>query len=152
MPSRILKTSKDASEFARFIVGGMSLSMPVTVSWVEGEGRTPPQNRTIHKWFREIADQRGDVTAREVKAECNLTYGVPILRRDDEAWGAAFGYLFDSLNRPAKVKALMVLDVPVTRSMKVPQLCEYMDPMFREYTEMGFKLTDPEMQKYEAMA
>ncbi len=146
MASRILKTHEDASKFARFVLGGMSF--PMTVSWVEREGRTKPQNRTIHKWFGEIATQRGDVTAKTVKAECNLTYGVPILRRDDEVWGSAFGYLFDTLNHAAKVKALEVLDIPVTRGMTRPQMSEYMDPMARDYREMGFKLTDPELQKY----
>jgi len=122
--------------------------MPMTVSQTKGAKRTRPQNRTIHLWYGELAVQRGDVTPADVKAECNLQFGRPILARDDAEWESAFGYIFDALSYPAKLKAIRVLDVPFTRRMTVPQLKEYMDAMQTEYRSQGFHLTDPEMQKY----
>jgi hypothetical protein len=80
------------------------------------QGQGPDQRRRtdlIHKNFTEIANHYGDRTAHEVKAECNLTYGRPILDRDDEEWKAAFGYIFDNLNHAAKLKAIRVLDIPI---------------------------------------
>lgn len=113
------------------------------------EVRTSAQNRLIHRWFADVARAMVGVPEAEVKAECNLIYGRPILARDDPEWEAAFGYLFDALNRPSKLKAIRVLDVPFTRRMGVKQLSEYMDQMQRDYAEVGILLTDPEMRKYE---
>ena len=139
-------------DFARLIhhLGNMDHPFTAVVSpGLKPKKRTDAMNRTIHKWFGEIASHRGDVTKLEVKAECNLTYGVPIKRRDSNEWGAVFGYLFDSLNYPAKVKALRLLDIPVTRDMTVKQLIEYMDQMQRDYRGQGVVLTDPDARKYE---
>jgi len=109
-----------------------------------GRNRTTEQNALLHKWFSEIATQKGDETMLDIKAHCNLTYGRPIKVRDDAEWNAVFGYLFDQLNYDKKIKAVRVLDVPFTRNMSVPQLSEYMDTMGRDYRQQGFNLTAPE--------
>jgi len=109
--------------------------------------RTTEQNALLHKWFSEIATQKGDETMLDVKAHCNLTYGRPIKVRDDETWSAVFGYLFDQLNYEKKIKAVRVLDVPFTRNMNVRQLSEYMDAMSRDYRQEGFVLTEPEAMR-----
>lgn len=106
--------------------------------------RTDAQNKTLHKWFGEIAAHRGDVTMLDVKAECNLQYGRPIKVRDDPEWDAVFGYLFDRLNYEKKLFAIRKLDVPFTRNMNTKQLSEYMDQMQRDYLSQGVKLTIPE--------
>ena len=115
-----------------------------------GEARTAAQNRLIHRWYADVARALIGQSEADIKAECNLTYGRPILARDDPEWEAAFGYLFDSLNLPSKLKAIRLLDIPFTRRMKVKQLSEYMDQMQRDYAELGIYLTDPEARKYEA--
>ena len=117
---------------------------PFTVSIVKGASRTEEQNRTIHKWFGEIAVQRQDVTALEVKAEHNLQFGLPIMQRDDPEWSAVFMHLFRGLNHELKLKAIRVLDVPFTRRMKVKQLTEYMEQMMQQAIERGHVLTIPE--------
>lgn len=143
---------KSAEDLMRAIFGLHKLGFPFTITAKAGEPqrkRTDEMNRTIHMWFGEIAKQSRHMTSEEVKADCNLTYGVPILRRDDNEWGSAFGYIFDTLNRPSQIKALRVLNIPVTRNMRVKQLKEYMDQMQRDYREAGFRLTDPDARKYE---
>jgi hypothetical protein len=117
-----------------------------------GEARTKAQNRLIHRWFGDIARALVGQSEVEIKAECNLTYGRPILARDDAEWESAFGYIFDALSHPAKLKAIRVLDVPFTRRMTVKQLSEYMDQMQRDYAEMGIRLTDPDDRKSEQAA
>jgi hypothetical protein len=135
---------RSSADFGHVTAKMHTTSFPFRVSILKGEDRTGQQNRLIHRWFQEIAKQCGDRSADEVKAECNLIYGRPIKARDDNEWSSAFGYIFDNLNHAAKLKAIRVLDVPFTRSMTVNQLSEYMDQMFRDYTERGITLTQPE--------
>ena len=125
-----------------------SIPYPFVISVRQGADRTLAQNRLLHKWFNEIAQHYGDRTEAEVKAQCNLQYGRPILARDDEDWNAAFSFVFDALNLPSKLKAIRVLDVPFTRIMGAKQLTEYMKQMSLDYRAEGVALTDPEMLKY----
>lgn len=145
---RTIRSPEDLADLY-FHLGNMI--QPFRVNIRKGEiTRTEAMNKTIHKWFGEIAAYAGDQTLVEVKAACNLTYGVPIKRRDDEDWNSAFGYLFDGLSYPAKVKALRVFDIPITRDMTVPQLCEYMDQMQRDYLQQGVPLTIPKDKRQAA--
>ena len=143
---RIIHTPHDT---ARLIVDLKARDLPFKVALRDGVDRTVEQNSLVHKWFGEIANWQGDLTNAEVKAQCNLTYGRPILARDNDEWGSAFGYIFDSLSYSAKLKAIRVLDIPFTRIMGVKQLSEYMVQMHRDYREQGVPLTDPELRKYE---
>ena len=148
MTTRTLHSKADVGPLALFLC--KQEQWPIRVTIARGEAsRTNAQNKTIHLWFKEIAAAFGDRSESDVKSECNLTYGRPILARDDEEWERAFGYIFDSLSLPAKLKAIRVLDIPFTRRMGVKQLSEYMEQMRRDYDEMGIRLTDPEAMKYE---
>lgn len=111
--------------------------------------RTLAQNRLIHRWFADISRALVGVSPADVKADCNLKYGRPILLRDDPEWQAVFDYLFRTVNDEAKKKAIRVLDVPFTRRMTVKQLTEYMNQMQQDYAEAGISLTDPDARKYE---
>jgi len=142
---------RNAVDKRRFLMIFDHFEMPFTLTWKPGEGRSQAQNRTIHLWFDQIAKHFGDVTREDVKAECNLMFGRPIMARDDEEWAAAFGYIFDALSKPAKIKAIRVLDVPFTRKMTVAQLTEYMNEMRRHYDELGVRLVDPDAQGLEEM-
>jgi hypothetical protein len=143
--TRIVKTDDDLDRLIKYI---RFRSKPFTAVITDGAKRSLNQNSLVHKWFSEIARHMGDRTDAEVKAECNLTYGLEIMRQDPE-WDSAFGYLFDSLPYAAKLKAIRVLDVPFTRKMKVSELKGYMDQMQRDYREMGIFLTDPDLRGYE---
>ena len=143
--TRIVKTDEDRERLVKYI---NFRGLPFTAAIADGVKRTNPQNALVHKWFGEIAAHMGDQTAAEVKAHCNLTYGLDIMMRDPD-WSSAFEYIFQSLSHAAKLKAIRVLDIPFTRKMKVPELKEYMDQMSRDYREMGIFLTDPELRGYE---
>lgn len=124
--------------------------LPITVAVRDGVDRTNAQNNLVHKWFKEISVQSGDESDLDVKAHCNLIYGVPIMSQDEE-WAAAFGYIFQALNYKAKKKAIKVLDIPFTRRMKTGELYDYMTEMARDYQEAGFILTHPDDRKYADM-
>lgn len=137
-------------QYAASVIANAAEGAKVTIS-DKAETRTARQNRLIHRWFEEVAAHLVEHPA-DVKAQCNLMYGVPILARDDAEWLDVFGDIFAALRHEAKLKAIRVLDIPFTRRMSVKQLCEYMDQMQREYLRMGVILTDPEKLKYEAPA
>ena len=143
--TKVLKTPEDLEQWVKFLT---AQTLPITVAQTAGAKKTNPQNRTIHMWFNEIAAHCGDKTEREVKAECNLQFGLDIMTQNED-WSKAFGYIFGNLSYAAKIKAIMVFDIPFTRKMTVPQLTQYMDEMGREYRSQGVYLTDPELQGYE---
>ncbi len=143
--TRIVNTDEDLEVLIKYM---RFRGKPFSAAIADGVKRTNPQNALIHKWFGEIARHMGDQTAEEIKAHCNITYGLPIMLRDPE-WASAFEYIFQSLNHAAKLKAVRVLDIPFTRKMKVPELTEYMDQMQRDFREMGVFLTDPELRGYD---
>lgn len=145
------RTLHDARDTLAFMNDLKSMDYPKRVAVRDGVDKKEEQNGLVHMWFKDIADWQGDKTPAEVKADCNLIYGRPIMARDDPEWEAVFGYLFNALSHAAKLKAVRVLDIPFTRLMGLKQLNEYMTQMAIDYREQGVPLTDPEARKYEAM-
>lgn len=120
---------------------------PFRVAVLDGAmDRSQRQNRLLHKWFREVADYRQDVTDKEVKAECNLLFGVPILCRDDDEWRLMWEYIAKSLNYEFQIKLIRRSKIPITSEMTMKQLNEYMTEMEREYAMVN--LTNPEDLRY----
>lgn len=146
MTTRVIRDHGDIAGLATFL-GNRKL--PVTVTIMVGAKRTDAQNRLIQRWNQEIAAQRGDVTFEEVRAENKLRFGVPILRRDDEAFAATYDATFRPLPYAAKLALFVQLDPAITRRMTTKQLSEYCDTLQREYLSQGFRLTDPGALQYE---
>jgi len=147
MAGRIIKTRDDLDGWLGALV---SQPLPLTVSFTRGAKRTNPQNKTIHMWYGEIAQQLGDTTSIDVRAECKLVFGVPILRRDDAAFRAEYDRDFRPLPYEKKLRLFRLLDPAITSLMNVKQLTEYMDAMQQHHRPAGVFLTDPELRKYEA--
>lgn len=145
MPSRIIRKPEELDGWLRFL---RLRKCPMTVSVIQGAKRTLAQNSTIHMWFADIASQTGDMPD-EVKAHCNATYGVPILRRDDLEWQEAVWPVLEPLSYEGLRKFIRYADVPITRGMTSAQLTEYMDQMRRDYSAADIVLRDPELRKYE---
>ncbi|GEK48452.1 hypothetical protein HPA02_27350 [Bisbaumannia pacifica] len=108
--------------------------------------RSWEQNKLQRKWCAEAAAQ-GDMTAEEYRGFCKLHFGVPILRRDSEA----FREVYDRLIRPrdyAEKLELMQepIDSQVTRLMTAAQKTEYLDACWQHFTSLGFRLTDPNLK------
>ena len=121
------------------------MPLPFTVSVAAGKLRSIRQNDTTHKWYDEIARQRGDMTPGEVKCECKAYFGVPILMAEDAEFAATYERVIKPLPRETKLEAMHIL--PVTSRMTTKQLARYMDEVFRNYTQKGFVLTDPEAKR-----
>lgn len=144
--NRIVETERDRSNLLKFIEGR---PIPFTASLTSGKHRTNHQNRLQRQWMMEIAAQLGDRTAEEVRGECKLTFGVPILRAENEAFRASYDEIVKPLPYTAKIKLMMEpFDFGVTRIMTTKQKTAYLDAVHRHYSSLGLILTNPEDLKF----
>jgi len=146
MPTKIIREPLHVEALADILRGR---KMPLTVSWAQGASRSSAQNRLAQQWFTDISRQLGDQTHEDVRAECKLTIGVPILRAENEAFRASYDSTMKHLPYDAKLAAIKAFDLPVTRIMTVKQMTAFMEEMQRHWTGQGIRLTDPEALKYE---
>lgn len=145
MAHRIINSREDLDHLVKLFDG---LALPFTAEWQQGRDRSLEQNRLQFLWAREAAEQRGDMTADEVRREWKLVHGVPILREES----AEFREIYDAAIKPLSYerKLIMMRFIPVTSEMKVPQMVRYLDTIQRECAEQGIRLTepDPDLTKY----
>lgn len=139
MAHRIINNETDRQDFLRFVG---SISIPTTFEWTLGRDRTLEQNRLQFLWAREASDQRGDMTADEIRCEWKLLYGVPILREESAGFREIYDVAIKPLPYELKLKAMRV--IAVTSEMTVRQMVRYLDTVQRECAEQGIKLTDPD--------
>ncbi|RWR09772.1 hypothetical protein [Paenirhodobacter populi] len=126
--------------------------LPITISWTIGEPtRREKQNKLAQRWFSDIARHFGDRDREDVRADCKLRFGVPILRAENDAFRASYDPVLKAHPYEVKLAAIKAWDMPVTRLMTVKQMTSFMDAIQREYLPRGVRLTDPEALKYEVM-
>lgn len=97
----------------------------------DAKPRSNDQNSLSHHWYAQIAMELGDRTEQQVKRECKLRFGVPILRADDEGFRELYDARIKPLSYEAKVD-LMEL-IPVTSLMDTGQLSRYLEAMQKAY-------------------
>lgn len=146
MPTRILRDPDHVCQLADQL--GRE-ELPLTVSWSNGATRRNAQNRLAFQWFKDIASDRGDMTIEQVRAECKLHHGIPILRAENQAFRASYDRVLKHLPYEDKLEAIQVFDLPVTRLMTVKQMTAFLDAVQTYYISQGVLLTDPEALKYQ---
>ena len=109
-----------------------------------GRKRSIEQNSLSHKWYQEIADQRGDTTPSEVKAECKLMFGVPILREENEKFRETYDRVLKPFSYEQKVEFILRTELPITSLMNVKQLTRYLDDLHLFWAKRGIILTQPD--------
>ena len=139
MAHRIVATEFDRAGLIQFI---QNMKLPATFEWQQGRDRSLDQNRLQFLWAREAAEQRGDMTADEVRREWKLRHGVPILREESAEFRETYDRAVKPLPYDQKLAAMHIIDV--TSLMKVPQMVRYLDTIQRECAEQGIRLTDPD--------
>lgn len=92
---------------------------------------TLEQNSGVWKLYALIAATMGDRTARDVKRECKLCHGVPILRDADPEYRTAYDRVIKPLDYALKLEAMDFW--PVTRLMRKSQKSAYLDEVQRQY-------------------
>lgn len=146
MPTKVIREPAHVDALAKMLAGR---KLPITVSWAQGASRSDVQNRLAQRWFSDISAQLGDQSHDEVRAECKLLFGVPILRAESDAFRVSYDRTLRNLSYGDKLAAIKAFDLPVTRLMTVKQMTAFMDAMHKHWTGQGVRLTDPEALKYE---
>lgn len=141
MTTRHIETEHDRNLLLRFIE---KQPLPFTSSVTKGGKRTAQQNRLAWLWYGEIAHQLEHQTAEEVRGECKLRFGVPILRAENDDFAEKYDQHVKGLPYETKVALMMEpLDFPITRLMTTRQQTAYLDAIHRHYSGEGIVLTDP---------
>lgn len=97
------------------------------------------KNSLSHVWYDEISKQRLDETATYYRHYCKLHFGVPIMRRDSEAFREVYDRLIKPLDYEAKLNAMFMIQV--TSLMDEKQMTEYLDQMQRHFADKGVVLS-----------
>ena len=102
MPTKILRDPDHVDALAAML---RFRKLPITVTWTQGAPRTTAQNRLAQRWFTDIARQLGDQTHEDVRAECKMLFGVPILRAENEAFRLSYDRVLRALPYEQKLAA-----------------------------------------------
>ena len=103
--------------------------------------RTKSQNDLSFALYTQIARQKQDESVEDIRRQCKLEYGVPILRRDDEE----FRYVYDNSTKKLEYEAKLISMkwTDVTSRMSKKQFSEYVDTVIREYSKQGIVILMP---------
>jgi len=117
------------------------LSNKPFVVQVVGPKRSLDQNAISHAIYAQVASQLEDQTVQEVRAECKLRYGVPILRAGSDEFRAQYDKVIKPHDYETKLAIMEWL--PVTSLMDKAQFSEYLDTVIREYSKVGVSIVMP---------
>jgi|TARA_A100001391_G_C5082480_1_gene280247 hypothetical protein len=144
MAQRIVEDEFDRDRLLAFIA---KQEPPFTVNVSTGGRRSIAQNRLIHLWMGEIAEQLPGTfeSPEQVRGYSKLHFGVPILREVDEHFREVYDKQIKPLPYDLKIACMMEpIALPVTSRMNTKQLSAYLDAVHREFSTQGVELTIPE--------
>ena len=107
-----------------------------------GKDRSLDQNAISHAWYEQVSRELREGTPEDVKCECKLRFGVPILRAEDLDFREVYDASIKKLTYEQKLKAMRFL--PVTSLMLVKQLSRYLQDMQGDFAKRGVLLLFPE--------
>ena len=96
-----------------------------------GRKRSLDQNALAACWYQQVANELREGSALDVKCECKLTIGVPILRAEDADFCEAYDAVLKPLTYEKKLIAMRAW--PVTSLMTKDQLSQYLEAMQAAY-------------------
>jgi hypothetical protein len=137
---RYIESEHQRKTLIRFIE---AQSIPFTAKVVKGKRpRTLEQNKLQRMWCKEISEQMEGHTPE-------LHFGVPILRRDSADYKLVYDEMVKPMPYQRKLAYMMEpFDFAVTRVMTTSQLSEYLDIIYKHFSELGVQLTRPEGDAY----
>ena len=142
MTTRVVATETDRKTLLTLL---RTWRLPFTIDIVKGRRRSVEQNRLQRLLLSEITEQLGDRMAEDIRGECKLTFGVPILRAENTWFREKYDDIVRPLPYPQKLALMMEpLDMPVTRLMTTEQKTRYLDAIYRHFSGLGLVLTVPD--------
>jgi hypothetical protein len=117
---------------------------PITLQVFKGDKkhRSLQQNDLSHVWYRSIAKQSQHMSMDEVKRECKLTCGVPILRAESEYFKRMWSTFIKGHDYEARIEMMDLL--PVTSLMTPSQMADYLEAVYYKYNQAGYHLEWPD--------
>lgn len=144
MTTRRIRNEDDLTLLFRYL---KARKRPFRVEITDGRSRSIEQNSLQHLWIKEAAEQLGDRTTEELRAEMKLRFGVPILRAENDRFREVYDRTLKRLPYEQKLELIQVMDIPVTRLMSVEQKTTYLDQMSQHFLEQGIVLTEPKAKE-----
>lgn len=108
------------------------------------EKRSLDQNSMIYGLYGQIAAQAEDQTVNDIRRECKLNIGVPILRAADPVFNGFCEKALGHLTYEQQLKSMDYVDV--TSRMEKEQGTEFIDTVIRQYSQQGYCLLHPSEQ------
>ena len=146
MPTKIIRDPTHIFALTRLL---SARKLPITVSWSQGASMSRRQQRLSFRWYQDIANQTGDRTVEQVRADCKVTHGIPILSADDAAFRDGWQRGIGRFSFDGQREIVRLMQMPVTSLMTVKQMTVYLDAVQGEYLPQGIRLTDPAELRYE---
>ena len=146
MPTRIIREPAHIDALVAIL---SARKLPITVSWSQGAPLSDAQRNLSFRWYMDASRQLGDQTPQEVRAECKVVFGAPILCEARPEFRESWDRLRATFTHEQILKFVEQTELPMTSIMTVKQMTEYMNAVQRHYAVQGVRLTDPEALKYE---
>lgn len=137
MAVEIINSERSLASVTSLLVELWHAKKYLRVSIKTGKDRSLDQNAISHCWYEQIAKEVGG-SAEQVKRECKLLYGVPILRASDAEFSDWCVSALDWLGYEEKVEAMKWIDV--TSLMSVEQMTDYLTAMQADHAKAGIIL------------
>lgn len=140
---RVINSNRSLNEVIQEITAEYNQHRFVRVWSEAGTNRSTDQNALSHAWYNQISMDLAEQTPEEVKCECKLRFGVPILRAEDPD----FAEMYDAsikrhLTYEQKLKAMRFL--PVTSLMTKDQISRYLQVIQYQFAQRGVNLEFPD--------
>ena len=137
MPVEIINSERSLASVTSLLVELWHAKKYLRVSIKTGKDRSLDQNALSHFWYEQIAREVGG-SAEQVKRECKLLYGVPIMRASDAEFSDWCVAALDWLGYEQRVEAMKWVDV--TSLMSVEQMADYLTTMQADHAQAGIIL------------
>lgn len=126
--------------FVEYVSDKIIEGKPQTVQFIS-PGRTNAQNAMMFGLYQDIAKQKDDQSILDIRKECKLHFGVPILRANN----AEFCEWYDDNIKswPYEAKLILMEHLDVTSDFNKEQASVYISEILRHYQKEGCYLPDP---------
>lgn len=140
----VINSLPSLRKFLRDVEAAFNEHKFLRVNIKAGVDRSINQNSISHAWYNDIALQIAD-TAENVKCECKLRWGVPILCAEDEDFMEFYEASLKHLTYAQQLNAMRF--VPVTSLMTKKQLTRYLEHVQQEYAKQGVVVSFPDQME-----
>ena len=110
--------------------------------YVKSKKRSLPSNDHQHVWYEQISKYHGDRLYIEVKCECKIILGLPIILESEE-WGQRYEEILhkhEFYQKTYEEKIKWIRDLPITSYFTPAESKIYMDNMIYYYNEAGIPI------------